>query len=99
MTDKSDVPKARDSHFGRRDLLGIVISFLVLVGCGGQSPYPETVVRSPMGREGVCFACQKKIESVSQSNLITIGAVQFIVCDEKCAAQTKTNANNDPHDH
>ena len=56
MTDKSDVPKARDSHFGRRDLLGIVISFLVLVGCGGQSPYPETVVRSPMGREGVCFA-------------------------------------------
>lgn len=66
-----------------------------LAGCGSQTPYPETKVRSPVGREGVCFACQKKIASVSQANLVTVGAVQFIVCDEKCAAQAKAKAQDE----
>ena len=66
-----------------------------LVGCGSRTPYPETAVRSPVGREGVCFACQKKIASVSQANLVTVGAVQFIVCDEKCAAQAKAKAQDE----
>lgn len=86
------------SPLSHQRLCGIFF-VLALAGCGLSSPYPVTKVRSPLGHAGVCFACEKKIESVSQSNLITIGAVQFIVCDEKCAAQAKTNANSDLHDH
>ena len=83
----------------RLSILCLTIASFSLAGCGGQSPYPEAAVRSPLGREGVCFACQEKIASVSPANLVTVGAVQFVVCDEKCADQVKANARDDHHDH
>lgn len=80
----------------------LMLAWLAVAGCGGQSPYPQTVARTPVGRDGVCFACQKKIDQVKDANLVTIGATRFVVCDEKCEAKAKQMAENggeDGHKH
>lgn len=59
------------------------------VGCGHVTGYPETTIASPIGREGVCVSCQKKITSVNEGNLVTFAGNQFIVCDEVCAKKAE----------
>ena len=36
--------------------------------------------------------CHRKIELVTEDNLVTYDGVQYIVCDEKCAAGQKIAA-------
>lgn len=68
------------------------------VGCGRVGGYPEASITSPVGREGVCVACSKKISSVSKSNLVTFAGNQFIVCDEACAKKAE-GVTEHPHSH
>jgi len=60
-----------------------------LPGCGDKPAYPEPKVTSPFGSPSICAHCEKEIESVSENHLITINGVQYIVCDEECAAGVK----------
>jgi hypothetical protein len=59
------------------------------MGCGRARGYPHTTVSSPIGQEGVCVACSREIGSVDESNLVTFGGNQFIVCDEECAEKAE----------
>jgi hypothetical protein len=76
----------RTLHF---NLLLVVLGCAAHVGCGRVAGYPEAVITSPIGREGVCVACSKKIGTVKQSNLVTVAGNQFIVCDEACAKKAE----------
>ena len=73
----------------RFNLLLVLLACAVHVGCGRVGGYPEALITSPIGREGVCVACSKKIESVNHSNLVTFAGNQFIVCDEACAKKAE----------
>ena len=67
----------------------IVLASAVHVGCGRVGGYPEARITSPIGREGVCVACSKKVDSVNKSNLVTFAGNQFIVCGEACAKKAE----------
>ncbi len=62
---------------------------VLLIGCGEQPPHLEPKVDSPVGRPGVCAHCNEKINNVTQEHLITIDGVEYIVCDQECAADLK----------
>jgi hypothetical protein len=51
--------------------------------------YPEPTVTKVVGNPGVCEACQKAIESVRSDQLVLLDGVQYVVCDEPCAAALK----------
>ncbi len=70
-------------------LLGSAMLAFLLSGCGEHAPALEAKVSSPVGRPGVCVQCNKKIDDVSEENLVTVEGVEYIVCDEKCAADLK----------
>jgi hypothetical protein len=40
---------------------------------------------SALNHPGTCAYCGRKIDLVGQDNLITIQAVEYVVCDETCA--------------
>ncbi len=70
--------------------VALLFAASLLVGCGEQPPDMDTTtVSSPVGRPGVCAQCDKKIENVTESHLITVRGNQYIVCDEKCAGDLK----------
>ena len=62
---------------------------LLLSGCQESAPYPQARVTTPVGRPGICSHCGKKIGKVEEKQLITVNGIQYIVCDEKCAADLK----------
>ncbi|MDX1969479.1 MAG: hypothetical protein SFV23_20050 [Planctomycetaceae bacterium] len=68
-------------------------------GCGMGSTYPETSVRSPIGRPGTCIVCAKTIPSVEAKNLVTVDGIQFQVCDDGCAVQAVAQAATAGHNH
>jgi hypothetical protein len=74
----------------RKALLALALCapLLVVFGCGDK--YPEAKVKSPLDRPGTCQQCGKAIPKVGPEHLLTIKAAQYIVCDEKCAAKTRT---------
>jgi hypothetical protein len=74
-----------------------VFAFLAAVsitGCGARVGYPTAKAVSALNRPGVCAYCGKKIERVGKENLVTYDGVQYIVCDEKCAAAQKIAAEH-----
>lgn len=70
-------------------LVMVAVLLAALAGCGDRPAYPEAKVTTPLGKPSVCAHCEKRIESVSEQNLVTIDGVQYIVCDEKCADGVK----------
>lgn len=66
-------------------LLVLFLATFVQAGCGQARGYPETTVTSPLGREGTCVTCSRKIDSVTALNLVTVEGNQFIVCGDECA--------------
>jgi len=62
---------------------------LTITGCSENAPKREIAVTSPVGHSSVCAHCNKKIETVSEENLVTIEGIQYIICDEKCSAKLK----------
>jgi hypothetical protein len=74
----------------RSSLLAVLAVLAVsTLGCGPRVNYPEVKVTSPLNRPGDCAACKKKIESVTQANLVVIDGVQYVTCDEKCVAELR----------
>ena len=79
----------------RRPILRVVCAvmlsaqMIVLAGCAEGPPKLEAKVTSPLGRPGVCAHCNHKIDEVAQDNLVTADGVQYVVCDEQCAADLK----------
>ena len=67
----------------------VILATLFFAGCGSSNGYPETSIRSPLGREGVCFACQKKLPSVTEAHLVTVTGIQLTVCDGICGAKAE----------
>jgi hypothetical protein len=67
----------------------LLLITVFLAGCGPKVNYPKAKVTSPLNRPGVCAACRKKIESVAEKNVFVYANVQYVVCDEKCAAKMK----------
>ncbi len=63
-----------------------------LSGCGSQPGYPTAKPAPVLGQPGECVYCHRKIERVTEDNLVTYDGVQYIVCDEKCAAAQKIAA-------
>jgi hypothetical protein len=63
----------------------ISLAALSTIGCGTQRGYPTAKAVTALGRPGECAFCHKKIDRVEKANLVTFDAVEFIVCDEKCA--------------
>lgn len=79
---REEIPRRR-SRTSNFLLLFLAVS--LQAGCGQSRGYPETTVTSPIGREGVCVTCRKKIDSVTAENLVTVEGNQFIVCSDECA--------------
>ena len=74
-----------------------VFAFLaafLMTGCGSRGGYPTAKAVSALGRPGVCAYCGRKIERVGKDNLVTYDGVEYIVCDEKCAAAQKIAAEH-----
>ena len=73
----------------RRRLLAVALLILLpvlsTIGCGTKRGYPSATAATALGRPGECAYCHKKIERVERENLVTFDAVEYIVCDEKCA--------------
>jgi len=71
----------------RRICAALLISLAALstIGCGTKRGYPTAKAVTALGHAGECAYCHKKIERVEKANLVTFDAVEFIVCDEKCA--------------
>jgi hypothetical protein len=63
-----------------------------LTGCGSKAGYPTAPAVSVLDQPGECAYCHRKIERVTEDNLVTYDGVQYIVCDEKCAAAQKIAA-------
>jgi hypothetical protein len=63
----------------------MLLPVLSTIGCGTKRGYPKAEAVTALGRPGQCAYCHKKIDRVEQENLVTIDAVEYIVCDEKCA--------------
>jgi hypothetical protein len=73
----------------RRRLCGAAFLLLLpvfgLTGCGANRGYPTAKPVTALGHAGECAFCHKKIDRVEKENLVTFDAVEYIVCDEKCA--------------
>jgi len=69
-----------------------LLATISLSGCGSQAGYPTATAASVLNQPGECAYCHRKIERVAQDNLVTYDGVQYIVCDEKCAAEQKVAA-------
>jgi hypothetical protein len=63
-----------------------------LGGCGSKAGYPTAKTVSVLDQPGECAYCHRKIERVTEDNLVTYDGIQYIVCDEKCAAAQKIAA-------
>jgi hypothetical protein len=63
-----------------------------LSGCGSQPGYPKAKPASVLNQPGECAYCHRKIELVTEDNLVTYDGVQYVVCDETCAAGQKIAA-------
>jgi hypothetical protein len=79
-----------DRMKGRRGrLLGVAFLLLLpavsTIGCGTKRGYPIAKPVTALGRPGECAFCHKKIDRVEKENLVTFDAVEYIVCDDKCA--------------
>jgi hypothetical protein len=78
---------------------GIYVAILVVAasvsvaGCGHRPGYPTAKAVSVLGRPGECAYCHRKIEKVAPENLMVYDGVQYIVCDEKCAAAQRIAAD------
>jgi hypothetical protein len=79
-----------DRMQGRRARL-FGLAFLMLlpalftIGCGSNRGYPTAKPVQALGHAGECAYCHKKIDRVEKQSLVTFDAVEYIVCDEKCA--------------
>ena len=79
-----------DRMQGRRlRLIGMALLMLLptlcMIGCGTNRGYPTAKPVTALGHPGECAYCHKKIDRVEKQNLVTFDAVEYIVCDEKCA--------------
>jgi len=63
-----------------------------LTGCGSKAGYPTAKPVSVLNQSGECAYCHRKIERVTEGNLVTYDGVQYIVCNEECAAGQKIAA-------
>ncbi len=63
----------------------MLLPALCMIGCGTNRGYPTAKPVAALGRPGECAYCHKKIDRVEKQNLVTFDAVEYIVCDEKCA--------------
>ena len=78
---------------GRRRVICLALLASVwLTGCGSKSGYPTAKPVSVLNQPGECAYCHRKIERVGPENLVTFDGVEYIVCDEKCAAAQKIAA-------
>jgi hypothetical protein len=78
---------------GRRRVICLALLASVwLTGCGSKSGYPTAKPVSVLNQPGECAYCHRKIERVGPENLVTFDGVEYIVCDEKCAAAQKSAA-------
>jgi hypothetical protein len=70
--------------------IATVFMMLLLSGCGEKPPQLDTsTATNPIDQPGVCEHCNKKIEKVTEQNLITVRGNQYIICDKKCKADLK----------
>jgi hypothetical protein len=76
-------PKFGGTRFALALLAGLAC--LPLPGCAPQPGYPKVTPVSALNHPGTCAYCGRKIDLVRQENLITIQAVEYVVCDETCA--------------
>jgi hypothetical protein len=70
-------------------MLGGIVLLSVPCGCGPKVNYPKVMVTTSVGSPGVCYACKKKIDCVSEKNLYKNSGREVIVCDDKCAEKAK----------
>ena len=63
-----------------------------LAGCGSKPGYPTAKPVTVLDQPGECAYCHKKIDRVTEDNLVTYDGVQYIVCSEECAAKQKIAA-------
>ena len=61
-------------------------------GCGSKPGYPTAKPVSVLNQPGECAYCHRKIDLVTEDNLVTYDGVQYIVCSEECAAKQKIDA-------
>jgi len=71
----------------------MLLPVLSTIGCGTKRGYPTAKAITPLGRSGECAYCHKKIDRVEKANLVTFDAVEYIVCDEKCAESLRVLAD------
>jgi hypothetical protein len=62
------------------------------IGCGSKPGYPTAKPVSVLNQPGECAYCHRKIERVTEDNLVTYDGVQYVVCSEECAAAQKIAA-------
>ncbi len=63
-----------------------------VTGCGSKPGYPTAKPVSVLNQPGECAYCHRKIELVTEDNLVTYDGVQYVVCSEECAAAQKIAA-------
>ena len=63
----------------------MLLPALSAIGCGAKRGYPTAKPVTALGHPGECAYCHKKIDRVERENLVTFDAVEYIVCDQKCA--------------
>jgi len=71
----------------------MLVAAIALSGCGGKPGYPKAKPVGVLNRPGECAYCHRKIENVTEDNLVTYDGVQYIVCSEECAAKQKVAAD------
>lgn len=67
----------------------LLIVSLFLIGCEQKAPQKEIRVQTPVGKSGQCDNCDTNIANVTEDNLMTYQAIQYIVCSDKCADELK----------
>lgn len=70
-----------------------VVEAVCLTGCGPKAGYPTANAVTILNQPGECAYCHRKLERVGLENLVTYDGVEYIVCDEKCAAAQKIAAD------
>jgi hypothetical protein len=87
---------AKRTMTGVGRLLGLaclaLLASVALSGCGSKPGYPTAKPVAVLDQPGECAYCRKKIERVTEDNLLTYDGVQYIVCSEECAAKQKIAA-------
>ena len=85
----------RRMGLGKPRIVCVVVFALLaasLTGCGSKPGYPTAKPVSVLNQPGECAYCRRKIERVTEDNLVTYDGVQYIVCSEECAAAQKIAA-------